>query len=140
METAVYRGAENGTVLVSVRKDRKIEKQIEQYHFKQICLCAEWLWKQKYFKPTVLEETDFCGARPFNYYESPYPDIVEVHIKEKELFDRNKKVLDIDFNVDRQLELIKAMEDISLLEWSDGKTEGMQTRYSYINGFLQGKC
>ena len=136
METAVYRGAENGTILVSIRKDKKIEEQLEQYHFRKVCWCAEWLRKHRYYKPIVLEETDFRNAFPFNHYESPYPDIVEVHNKEKEIFDRNKKVLDIDFNVDRQLELIKEMENISLLEWSDGKTEGMQTRYSYRNGWF----
>lgn len=137
VEEAVNRGAQDSIVLVSVRRSEEIERQLKQYNFKKVFLCSEWLRERMYFKPVVMEESDYRNAVPFNHYESPYPDIVEIHKNEKNLFDRNKEVLDINFNIDRQLTIIKEMEHLKLPEWPDGKRENMQTRYSYNNGVFE---
>lgn len=60
----------------------------------------------KFFRPVIAEYSDFLNARPFNHYESPYPNIVEIHKHEKEIFVEDKEIKDIDFNIDRQFELI----------------------------------
>lgn len=64
--------------------------------------------KGRYYEPVILKDSDYEKAVPFNHYESPYPNIVEIH--EKDLFDDNKEILDIDFNIERQLELIEIMK------------------------------
>lgn len=136
VEAAIGRGAQNGIILVSCSKDKEIEEQLDKYNFEQIYWCAKWISRLRFYKPIIVEETDFEGAMPFNHYDSPYPDIATIHQKEKEIFDRNKVVLDIDFNVDRQLELIKAMEDIELLTWPSEKSGDRQTRYYYENSWF----
>ncbi len=94
---------------------------------------AQKQWRRfKFFRPVVLKPTDYLYAKPFNYYESPYPDIVEIHKNEKKIFAGSKKILDVDFNVDRQFELIKEMEKINLPKWSVQKAKGPY-RYYYDN-------
>lgn len=123
-------------VLVSINKNDEIERQLRENHFKHIFWCWDWLRERKYFKPVVKDKNDYKYAVPFNNYESPYPDIIEIHEKESYLFDKDKEVLDIDFNVDRQLALLKEMEQIELPGWLDRKHECVQNRYYYDNGWF----
>ena len=62
---------------------------------------GEEIIKNYFFIPIVKEKEDYNNVRPFNYYESPYPDIREIHEKEDEIFDDSREVLGIDFNIDR---------------------------------------
>lgn len=102
-------------------------------------LMQKRLRRIKFFYPTTFTYTDYLYARPFNYYESPYPDIVEIHKKEKQIFTDDKEVLDIDFNIDRQFELIKMMQDINLPQWSVNK-ENSVYRYYYENKWFRKEC
>lgn len=79
--------------------------------------------------------SDYKKVSPFNHYESPYPNIVEIHKKQKELFDKNKEVLDIDFNVAGQLELLKGMEKLEVPQWPMERME--KYRYYYENSWFR---
>ena len=84
-----------------------------------------------------MKESDYEKAVPFNHYESPYPDIVDVHKKENELFNTDKEILDIDFNIRRQSELIERMKEINLPEWPEDKKPVMKYRYFYNNEWFE---
>lgn len=136
IDEAAKRGARNAMVLVSTVETDQINEQLKEYKFNQI-LCTNRLVncpRKRHFMPEILEMTDFKSAVPFNAYDSPYPDIIEVHRKERELFNRKRECLDIDFNVDRQLKLLEKMKDIDLPGWSDTKTE--EYRYYYSNSWF----
>lgn len=135
VEEAVKRGAQTEPVLVSVLQSDEIVKQLKKLNFTNIVCVGEWIKKQKYFTPKVFEKSDYVDAKPFNYFESPYPDIVEIHKNEKEIFDQNKEVLEINFNVERQLQLAIEMKDICLPEWSEKRNESTY-RYYYGNSFF----
>lgn len=94
----------------------------------------ETIYKAHFMNPIVTEQDDYCNVNPFNHYESPYPNLREIREKEAEVFDYQKKVLDIDFNIERQLELVKQMKDIDLLGW--GMQEKQEYRYYYDNTFF----
>ncbi len=84
-----------------------------------------------YFTPFRKEPTDWSAVRPFNWYESPYPDLREIHEKEASVFDKGKEVLDIDFNLGRQLELLEEMKRITPVLWPEMKSD--KYRYYYGN-------
>lgn len=87
------------------------------------------IYQLLYFLPIVQDPDDFKYAVPFNRYDSPYPDIREIHKKEVEIFDSNKDVLDIDFNIQRQLELMAMMINIDNPPWQKQKL--LEYRYYY---------
>lgn len=101
---------------------------------------ATTVFKEHYYSPFIKDDTDYESAYPFNHYESPYPDLRDIHEKEAEIFDvPDVKVLDIDFNLQRQLELIECMTAIDLLEWS--LQPNPKYRYYYENNwFRQGSA
>ncbi len=139
MEEAIRRGAQEEIVCVSVSKGEEAETQLRDKGFAKVICVASWIEKRRekeaFFKPVICEDTDYWNAKPFNYYESPYPDIVEIHRQEKEIFDKDKEVVGIDFNIDRQMELLKKMEEIELPDWTtDGNAQDY--RYFYGNGWF----
>lgn len=136
VEEAVQRGARDSIILISPYDDWQIREQLEKEQFKKLISMKKWLkWldKKAYFEPDVLEKTDYIYAMPFNHYESPYPNIREIHQREEKLFDKEQEVLDIDFNVDGQLELLNQMKDIELPEWTDEQSADLSSRYYYNN-------
>lgn len=117
-----------------------MKKFIKNLLFSKVGIWAQKQYRKfKFFKPVIVEQTDNLCARPFNYYESPYPDMIEIHKHEKEIFDRNKEVKDIDFNLDRQLELIREMESIPLPKWPLSPSDGIY-RYYYDNNWFRKGC
>lgn len=95
--------------------------------------------RHQYFRPPVMEIEDYINARPFNHYESPYPDIREVHKNEDKLFDRSREILDVDLNLNRQLELLDKMKKIRLPAWksrAQKDSKGYRYRYYYDNGWF----
>ncbi len=139
MNDAIRRGAQQEIVCVSVSKGDEIEKQLKDKGFVNVIQAGAWVEKRRakdaFFEPVVAEKSDYWNVRPFNHYESPYPDIVEIHRQEKEIFDVNKEILGIDFNIDRQLELVKKMEEIELPDWKTYES-GSNYRYYYDNGWF----
>ncbi len=122
--------------MISVVKSTEIEEQLKQNHFEKVFCVSEWLRKRRYFSPIVTEESDYQGAVPFNHYDSPYPDLTEIHGKEEEIFDVKKDILDIDFNLDAQIELINRMKDIEIPKWPQDKRNDIQYRYYYNNSWF----
>ncbi len=136
VKEAVKRGVQNNIILISPSDDRQIRKQLEKEGFKKLFPMKNWMKKEAFFEPVLFEETDYIHVVPFNHYESPYPDIREIHQKEKELFDIEKELLDIDFNVGRQLELLNQMGRIELPGWQAEKSVDGSDRYYYNNSWF----
>lgn len=133
VEEAISRGACDSRIFISVSKSDEIENQLKELHFENVCCVGRWLRWMNYFMPATLNKTDYSRAVPFNHYESPYPNLTEIHKKEKELFDRNRTVLDIDFNVDRQLEILEYMNTFELPSWTQNRDDHGKYRYFYNN-------
>ncbi|MEY8410227.1 class I SAM-dependent methyltransferase [Lachnospiraceae bacterium 62-26] len=134
---AIQRGARDAIVLVSLVCSDEIEESLKANKFTRVFCTARWMWENKYYKPDILEQSDYKNAVPFNHYESPYPDIVEIHRKEDKLFNCDKEVLDINFNINRQLELVDKMKQIDLPGWKEEKTPMMNYRYYYGNEWFE---
>ncbi len=123
------------TVLISVGQSEGIEEKLS-YNFETIYDLGKILSKLHHFFPLTTCDEDYKRVAPFNYYESPYPDIVEIHKNEKKIFEY-KKVEEIDFNLDRQFELMDAFASIPLLNWDKYPIEELRY-YSDNNFFTQG--
>lgn len=136
VEEAVERGAKSSIILISPEDNRQIREQLEKEGFKNLHSVGLWLRRKMFFEPAILEETDYSHAVPFNHYESPYPDLREIHQKEKEVFDKEKEILDIDLNVDGQMQLLGQMKDIEIPGWSDEKSDALSDRYYYHNDWF----
>ncbi len=124
-------------VLISVYKDEGIEKELENCDFKAVYRLGKIISKLYGYFPQVLEDEDYKRASPFNRYDSPYPDVIEIHQNEERLF-ADRPIYDIDFNLDRQMELLKAFFAIPLLQWCNEPTG--QLRYYYNNGYFHRGC
>lgn len=132
LDEAVRRNGKDEVVFVSLKRGVEVRDQLQAAGFTKVFCVGSWIEKQKYYTPSICEVTDYVNACPFNHYESPYPDLVAIHRHEAEIFDRNRDVLDIDFNIIRQFELLQKMERISLPGWpNDAEKNGY--RYYYNN-------
>lgn len=128
-EKAAQRGVRNSVVLISLNQSSEIKNQLKKLGFHNVFCAANWL----YLIPNIFNKSDYSKVVPFNHYESPYPDILEIHKNEKEIFCKEKEILGINFNVNRQLELIKKMERIKSPDWSQDKNIKNGNRYFYNN-------
>ncbi len=138
LDEAIDEGAHNDLIIVSPCQNNEIEKQLEKQSFKKtICLGAflENASRIKNFIPVFHEKASYKYLVPFEDYESPYPNISEVCESEKELFDRDKHLLGININLDRQLELMKEMEGINKPIWSNKSDK--KYRYYYNNPWFE---
>lgn len=137
VEEAVRRGAKDAVILISPEDNRQIWKQLEKEGFKKLHNMKLWMRRKAFFEPEILEETDYNHVVPFNHYESPYPDIKEIHQQEKELFTTEKEILDIDFNIAGQLELLGQMKSIEMPGWAKEESAVLSDRYYYNNGWFE---
>ena len=138
LDEAIRDGAQNDLIIISVYQSAEIEEQLEKYGFKNIICLGKWLGSSarlKNFIPVFNEKVNYKYLVPFENYESPYPDILEICQKEMELFDREKKILDIDLNLGKQLELIKEMGNIEKPKFPFQKNN--QYRYYYNNPWFE---
>lgn len=144
IDEAIRMGGTDEVVFVSPKKSIEIKKQLEENVFTKIFCVGSWICRQirelNYYFPKILEESDYARVRPFNHYESPYPDIVQIHKREKEIFSRDKEVLDIDFNISQQLKLVKKMEQLDLPGWTDTANENGYRYYYNNNWFGKGSA
>lgn len=89
--------------------------------------------EEKYLKPRKYMPDDFCNVKPFNFYESPYADMEEVHKEESDIWgNRARSIEGIDFNDKRQMQLLDEMTRIPAHIWPD-KAGGSENRYYYDN-------
>lgn len=131
--TAISRGGPDCNIIVSPIKNQDIFTQLGSLGIKNVYDGNEMLM-MRYLIPFVKEKDDYDAVVPFNHYESPYPDIREIHEKEEEIFDCDKTVLDIDFNVGRQLELTERMGQLDAINWGMHKQDDF--RYYYDNSWF----
>lgn len=126
-------------IIVSAKKSEAIFEQLQKLDIDMNRVYTyEKILKEHYFTPPIKEQDDYKNVHPFNHYESPYPNIVEIHEKESEIFDYQKKVLDIDFNIQRQLEIVDLMNNIDVLDWEECEKNGY--RYYYDNIWFSEGC
>ncbi|MCM1211805.1 MAG: class I SAM-dependent methyltransferase [Blautia sp.] len=129
---AIGLGARESSVLVSPYIHEEIEEQLRNEGFLHIYPGYN-MFK---FIPEAYDENDYgdgAGLCPFRGFESPYPNLSEIHEKEDEIFDKSKKILEIDFNLDRQFELADMMKALDIIDWTGEKSES--NRYYYTNEF-----
>ena len=126
---------DNYCIIISPKETKDIFEQLQKLGINMNYIYTyETIFKTYYFSPSIKEPEDYKSVHPFNHYESPYPDIREIHEKEDEIFDYKKEVLDIDFNIQRQFELADLMDNIDILEWDKHKQLGY--RYYYDNSWF----
>lgn len=130
IETALDMGGHDCIIMVSPVKNHDILEQLRALKLKNVYDGNE-LMRMRFTIPFVKERDDYNAVVPFNHYESPYPDIREIHDKEEEIFNKNRKVPDIDFNVIRQLELADSMKELDMIDW--GMQRKKEYRYYYDN-------
>lgn len=72
---------------------------------------------------------------PIGHFYSLYPDFNDIKKSAEKIFNKNKKLLDIDLNIDHQLTILNEMIQMytSLPEWNDNKTKTNELRYHYNN-------
>ena len=68
---------------------------------------------------------------PHGHYYSPYPDLHKIESRKDVIFDRNRKVLDIDLNEDHQLKLLSAI--FEMVKDVDIPVEQTPSRRYYSN-------
>ena len=126
----------NAFVVVSPVDDRAICEQLDKANIQYIS--GNEINKYYGFIPPKKELSDYCHVSPFNSYDSPYPDMKEIHDREAVIFDHNRPVLDINFNIKRQLELLEEMRKMPIIPWPVDKTD--KYRFFYNNGMFTGGC
>ena len=109
-------------------------EQLERYNLNWI-LFEDWK-VSFYMLPIRYEDSDFCNARPFNWYESPYPDIEKIHRDEQRIFDNKKTVLEIELNDERQIELLEKFKELAPYEWGSEKGDIQKNHYYYNNSMF----
>lgn len=126
----ISEGGEENTIIVSPINNEDILLQLQALNIKNV-YSFEDIEKANFFSPIIKEKNDYRFVHPFNHYESPYPDLREIHEKEGVIFNENREVLDVDFGIDKQIELAKKMSEIEPIVWT--KEESFQYRYYYEN-------
>lgn len=92
-------------------------------------------WRLRFFKPEKLFADDYYFVHPFNHYESPYPNIIDIHNNHNRYFPKDKEVLDIDFNISHQLKLLDMMKKTPRVDWH--KEKDSIHRYWYDNKWFK---
>lgn len=114
-------------VIVSPERPEAITKQLKDLGFKNI-------YENHMF--CMIPKTKFADSLeymvPFGHYYSLYPDVNEIREKEKEIFQSDKVIKDIDFNEKEQVEMLKLMGEMykSIPDWLNVH-ENKETPYRY---------
>lgn len=92
--------------------------------------------EKDFFYPKQKEAKDFRKVHPFNHYESPYADLDYIKEHCDQIWNKQKEISEIDFNMNGQLELINKMRNISLPDWKEKDSDRYIYRYYYNNGWF----
>lgn len=125
-------------VLNSVYDYRKVEYQLIREGFQFVCSVNEFLHKMNFYVPRRIEQHDYQSARPFNYYDSPFPDAARIHDKAETFFCTERVIPGIDFRCSEQLKLLEEIKKISILPWKEEPLDDL--RYYYNNGWFSKGC
>lgn len=103
------------------------EKFINVYDVRDIYFC------KYYFPNYVFEEDIHQECRPFNHFESPYPDLKYIFSQEDKLFSKDVEVKDVNLNELFQISLFDKMKKIyaDMPDWTAEKIE--KYRYYFKN-------
>lgn len=130
--------AKEEIILNSLYDYRELDIQLVQVGFRYVCSVNDFLNRMNYYIPPRMADGDYRSARPFNFYESPFPDAPRIRSQEENLFQADSMILGIDFRWDKQLEHLEEFQKIPLLSWKDNAAEDM--RYYYSNGWFSKGC
>lgn len=124
-------GVNENIVLVSPHQCVGILEQLEKCGFEKVYDLHRLADRCTYLLPHRYEPGDFNNVFPFNHYESPYPDMEEVHRKEEVLFQSQECIKEISMNEKRHLELLEEMKKIEAPKWNYDRSEN--ARYYCMN-------
>lgn len=130
--------AKEEIVLISIYNYEEAEQQLMECGFQFVFSMTFFFRKLYDFIPKRFCADDNKWVKPFNFYESPYPDLTKIHSKEKYIFYGEKSTEGIDFNLTGQLVLLDTFSKIPLLPWKPDGLDGF--RYCYNNRFFPKGC
>lgn len=127
-------------VLVSPQNGDAIYAKLREHQFS--CVLPEAILELLRYLPIEVQGERLRDLPPFGHYYSLYPDLNEIHREEKRIFDRTKTVREIDFNEERQLEILGQMTALydTLPQWNLIPEEGGRDsyRFHFKNLYLDG--
>ena len=131
-DEAISHGWQEKTVLISPVACDDIVCELQNLGFQDIiCLNDMIECASPYYTPVIDKAGDFCHARPFNHYESPYADLAFVRKNKEQIYNINKQ-MNINFDIESQIKLLNRMSEVPLLNWH-GTNEGNDFKYYFDN-------
>ncbi len=88
------------------------------------------------YEDLFLNESLYEYCVPFNHYDSAYPDLKYVFSHREQIFKKEDKIKDIDFNETEQLNLLEEMKEYSSLSLKWDKERNEKYRYYYNNRYF----
>ena len=122
-------------VIVSPKNNSDIVNQLAVNGFKEILNDTNDLYDFLKFIPgyNMKNLTNFYE---FGHYYSLYPNLEEIKQKEKEIFSQNKLIKDIDFNINKQCDMLMLMKNLydTIPDWIDiASSEATKYRHRLSN-------
>lgn len=134
LENAIQEGATKKLVIVSPYDNCEIIKMLKQNGFESILIMKDWKDDKYFFVEPEENLQNACYLHPFKAYDSPYVEMAEIYHKQKDLYNPQKEVLDIDFRTQNQLDIIREFSQIPAFEWTNQPTK--EYRYHYDNSMF----
>lgn len=121
IDRAIEQGAKDNVIFVSPQNNIDIINMLHELGFYQIINIVPILSGiNPYFIPKKVETKDYCEARPFNWYESPYADLEKIRKNENNIFSYDEEIQGICISISEQLEILNKMSKLSLPQWDRG--------------------
>lgn len=123
-------------VFISPYKSDEIIKELKDHHFPFV-IPSDFLKMLHFIPGDYKEEVNLQYFPPFGHFYSLYPDIQEILRDSGTIFDAEKRIYDIQFNVKDQLSFLNNMISLypTIPNWPDYSVELGTTplRYRYGN-------
>lgn len=131
---AITCGWQEKTVIISLVECDDIVCELQDLGFQDIISLNDLIESIPHYTPIKDEKGDFCHAAPFDHYESPYANLAFIR-KNKDQIYNIKKEMNINFDIEGQISLLKQMFEIPLLNWSENESNN-GFRYYYGNSWF----
>lgn len=135
---AVAHGWQEKAVIISPVVCDDIVCELHNLGFRDI-ICLNDIIGGPHFIPVTDEEGDYRNAHPFNCYDSPYADLALIR-KNKDQIYNIKKEMNINFDIEGQINLLKQMSEIPLLDWGGANKTDNGFRYYTDNDWFSFNC
>ncbi len=121
-------------VIISHKNPIIAAKRLRRYGFKRIIRITNLSENSDdgSFYPDI-DNPYFEKVHPFNHYESPYADLEIIEKYQNVIWDKNKIIREIDFNISGIIDFIKYAESIDAPKWTE--YESTLNRYYFKNGW-----